>query len=145
MVPRVGAGGERSPVSRLMPCPGFIPSIKTIFCILVVPVRSAEITLDQASFGRKPRTRDMFVSPLPRLTPLEMSGQYFVSWFPIPLNYLLPAVFRLRDRIPELSSFALMEMFVFNSREMVQLVFARTVILMKSLCLIRGAPARTSS
>lgn len=52
-----------------------------------------------------------------------MSGQYFVSWFPIPLNYPLPAVFRLRDGIPELSSFALMEMFVFNSREMVTIGF----------------------
>jgi len=48
-------------------------------------------------------------------------------------------------RLSEFSSFALMEMFVFNSREIVQSVLAQTAALMKSLCFTRGASTRTSS
>jgi hypothetical protein len=47
--------------------------------------------------------------------------------------------------ISEIFSFALMEMFVFNSLEIVQRVLARTAARIKSACFARGASARTSS
>jgi hypothetical protein len=48
------------------------------------------------------------------------------------------------QRLSELSSFALMEMLVFSSREIVQLVLARTAARIKSFCFSRGTSARTS-
>ncbi len=81
--------------------------------------------------------------PFRKLTPSDRIDQYFLSCLPMPLSYWLGGVcFLCRDL--RSSSFALMEMLVFSSREIVQLVLALTVALMKSLCFAWGTSARRS-
>jgi hypothetical protein len=80
-----------------------------------------------------------------RFAPLKMTAQYLVSLLSIALSYPKgDCVLRVRA-LSELSSFALMERLAFNSREIVQLVFAQTAALMKSVYFARGTSARTSS
>ena len=84
---------------------------------------------------RRSLPKHYYVSQLLRfrkLTPSDRIDQYFLSWLPMPLSYWLGGVcFLCRDL--RRSSFALMEMLVFSGRKIVQLVFALTVALMKSL------------
>ena len=77
--------------------------------------------------------------------PWEMICQYFVSWCSIPLSYPPDTADFAVPRLLDFSSLALIEMFVVNSREIVQLVLVLTAARMKSPCLARGTSAKTSS